>query len=261
MDFLIKAYVYQSLHCSFQMITRDMFEDALADLSEDGIIRLTGRATIRVNRPMDLNQIQVQVENSEHSLVNSATNEPSVEMTNLVENSENSLVNSSTNEQKVEMTNLVEKSTSAVKNSENSLVNSPINEQSVEMTNLVEKSTNVVENSEHSPLVNSPTNEQSAEMRKHQEAIKNHFKNLILKKGKMQFLVLNYDKTWAELKELSKLTITKDMFHKAVKDLEADDIVKHFDFIPDKIHLKNTYKELTEENTKNTKKRKAYEDI
>ena len=32
-----------------QMITRDMFEDALKDLSDDGIITLTGRATIRVN--------------------------------------------------------------------------------------------------------------------------------------------------------------------------------------------------------------------
>jgi len=31
------------------MITRDMFEDALKDLSDDGIITLTGRATIRVN--------------------------------------------------------------------------------------------------------------------------------------------------------------------------------------------------------------------
>ena len=32
-----------------QMITRDMFEDALKDLSDDGLITLTGRATIRVN--------------------------------------------------------------------------------------------------------------------------------------------------------------------------------------------------------------------
>merc|ERR1712083_926495 len=31
------------------MITRDMFEDALKDLSDDNVITLTGRATIRVN--------------------------------------------------------------------------------------------------------------------------------------------------------------------------------------------------------------------
>ena len=31
------------------MITRDMFEDALKDLSDDGVITLTGRTTIRVN--------------------------------------------------------------------------------------------------------------------------------------------------------------------------------------------------------------------
>ena len=33
----------------FQMITRDMFEDALKDLSDDGVISLTGRTTIRIN--------------------------------------------------------------------------------------------------------------------------------------------------------------------------------------------------------------------
>ena len=34
----------------FQMITREMFEDALKDLSDDGFVTLTGRATIRVNQ-------------------------------------------------------------------------------------------------------------------------------------------------------------------------------------------------------------------
>merc|ERR1712029_543525 len=32
------------------MITREMFEDALKDLSDDGFVTLTGRATIRVNQ-------------------------------------------------------------------------------------------------------------------------------------------------------------------------------------------------------------------
>jgi hypothetical protein len=32
------------------MITRDMFEDALKDLSDDGLITLTGRTTIRINQ-------------------------------------------------------------------------------------------------------------------------------------------------------------------------------------------------------------------
>ena len=31
------------------MVTRDMYEDALKDLSDDGVITLTGRTTIRVN--------------------------------------------------------------------------------------------------------------------------------------------------------------------------------------------------------------------
>lgn len=31
------------------MITRDMFEDALKDLSDDGVLTLTGRTTIRIN--------------------------------------------------------------------------------------------------------------------------------------------------------------------------------------------------------------------
>ena len=31
------------------MITRDMFEDALKDLSDDNVITLTGRTTIRIN--------------------------------------------------------------------------------------------------------------------------------------------------------------------------------------------------------------------
>lgn len=34
---------------SDMMITRDMYEDALKDLSDDGIVTLTGRATIRIN--------------------------------------------------------------------------------------------------------------------------------------------------------------------------------------------------------------------
>ena len=32
------------------MVTRDMYEDALKDLSDDGVITLTGRTTIRVNQ-------------------------------------------------------------------------------------------------------------------------------------------------------------------------------------------------------------------
>merc|ERR1712156_603758 len=36
-------------HFSELMIKRDMFEDALKDLSDDNVITLTGRATIRVN--------------------------------------------------------------------------------------------------------------------------------------------------------------------------------------------------------------------
>ncbi len=32
------------------MITREMYEDALKDLSDDGILTLAGRATIRVNK-------------------------------------------------------------------------------------------------------------------------------------------------------------------------------------------------------------------
>jgi DNA replication licensing factor MCM4 len=34
---------------SDMMITRDMFEDALKDLSDENKITLTGRATIRIN--------------------------------------------------------------------------------------------------------------------------------------------------------------------------------------------------------------------
>ena len=32
------------------MITREMYEDALKDLSDEGLITLTGRTTIRVNK-------------------------------------------------------------------------------------------------------------------------------------------------------------------------------------------------------------------
>ncbi len=32
------------------MITREMYEDALKDLSDKGLLTLTGRATIRVNK-------------------------------------------------------------------------------------------------------------------------------------------------------------------------------------------------------------------
>ncbi len=34
---------------SDMMITRDMFEDALKDLSDDSVVTLTGRSTIRIN--------------------------------------------------------------------------------------------------------------------------------------------------------------------------------------------------------------------
>ncbi len=32
------------------MITREMYEDALKDLLDEGLLTLTGRATIRVNK-------------------------------------------------------------------------------------------------------------------------------------------------------------------------------------------------------------------
>lgn len=67
------------------------------------------------------------------------------------------------------------------------------------------------------------TTGQSENTRKRRHHVKTSLQTLIQKKGKVQ--TMNYLKTWNELKEVSDVMITRDMFEDALKDLSDDGLI------------------------------------